>query len=81
MRILVEPSDYRTHNIGDLSLLMVAVSRLGTVCPEATIEVFSDEPEKLRAFCPQVTPLPTAGRELWLRDEFLPARQQSLQAR
>ena len=78
MRILVEPSDYRTHNIGDLSLLMVAVSRLGTVFPEATIEVFSDEPEKLRAFCPQVTPLPTAGRELWLRDEFLPARVNAL---
>jgi polysaccharide pyruvyl transferase WcaK-like protein len=74
MRILVEPSDYDLHNLGDIAMLRVAVSRLAAYFPNAAIQVLSDDPDALRAFCPQATPLESTGRQQWLDNDFLPER-------
>ena len=74
VRILVEPSDYRLHNMGDRSMLLVAVSRLADMWPQTEVQVFSEQPDELRALSPDAVPIPVTGRELWLRDDFLPGR-------
>jgi colanic acid/amylovoran biosynthesis protein len=74
MRILVEPSDYVLRNVGDMAMLRTAVSRLATYWPNATIQVLSDEPDALLAFCPEATPLASTGRRRWLTNEFIPGR-------
>jgi polysaccharide pyruvyl transferase WcaK-like protein len=67
VRVLVEPSDYVLRNAGDMAMLRTAVSRLAKKWPNALIQVLSDEPHVLQAFCPEVTSLPSAGRQYWLR--------------
>ena len=74
MRILVEPSDYVLHNLGDAAMLRVAVFRLAAYFRNATIQVLSDDPDALRVFCPPATPLESRGRERWLDNDFLPWR-------
>ena len=74
MRILVEPSDYLLHNLGDIAMLRAAVSRLAAYFPNAAIQVLSDDPDALRGFCPEATPLETTGRQQWLDNDFLPER-------
>jgi colanic acid/amylovoran biosynthesis protein len=71
MRILVEPSDYVLRNAGDMAMLHTAVTRLGTLWPEADIQVFSDAPDLLPAYCPNSRPLTSAGRAAWLSGGFL----------
>jgi len=67
VRILVEPSDYVLRNAGDMAMLRTAVLRLVQKWPGALIQVLSDQPDDLAAFCPEVTPLLSAGRQQWLR--------------
>ena len=67
VRVLVEPSDYVLRNAGDMAMLRTAVSRLIQKWPEALIQVLSDEPDALQAFCPEATPLRSAGRRYWLQ--------------
>ena len=74
MRLLIEPSDYVLHNVGDMAMLRVAVSRLAAMWPNALIQVLSDEPARLQTFCPEAAPLRSAGREQWLANGFLPIR-------
>lgn len=74
MRILVEPSDYVLHNLGDIAMLRAGVLRLAAYFPNAAIEVLSDDPDALRTFCPQATPLESTGRQQWLDNDFLPER-------
>jgi hypothetical protein len=74
MRILVEPSDYVLHNLGDAAMLRVAVLGLAAYFKNATIQVLSDDPDALRVFCPLATPLESRGREQWLNNNFLPGR-------
>jgi colanic acid/amylovoran biosynthesis protein len=74
VRVLVEPSDYVLRNVGDMAMLRTAVSRLTEKWPNALIQVLIDEPHELRAFCPEVTPLPSAGRQYWLRMVRVPER-------
>src|SRR6516162_173095 len=74
VRILVEPSDYVLRNAGDMAMLRTAVSRLAQKWPNALIQVLSDVPDALEAFCPEVTPLLSAGRQDWLRMVRVPER-------
>src|SRR4051794_6870813 len=69
MRILVEPSDYTFRNLGDLTLLRAAVSRLAGLWPNAAIKVMTDVPDELRAFCPEARPVLSVGRRHWLENE------------
>jgi polysaccharide pyruvyl transferase WcaK-like protein len=74
VRVLVEPSDYVLRNAGDMAMLRTAVSRLAQKWPNALIQVLSDEPHVLQAFCPGVTPLLSAGRKYWLQMARMPER-------
>ena len=47
VRILVEPSDYVLRNAGDMAMLHVAVTRLSSLWPAASIQVLSDTPDLL----------------------------------
>jgi polysaccharide pyruvyl transferase WcaK-like protein len=72
LRILVEPSDYILRNVGDMAMMQVAIERLAALWPEAIIQVLTDDPERLNDLCPRALPLSSAGRRLWLADNFLP---------
>jgi polysaccharide pyruvyl transferase WcaK-like protein len=55
-------------NMGDVSMLQVAVTRLKRLWPSAIIEVLTESPENLAKYCPGTTPLLRAGRDLWIGD-------------
>jgi hypothetical protein len=61
MRLLVEPGDYVLRNFGDVAMLQVAISRLTTLWPNASIQVFTAEPGRLVEFCPTAVPLLAPG--------------------
>lgn len=57
MRVLVEPSDYVLRNAGDMAMMYVTISRLAALWPDASIDVFTADPNLLAAFCPAAIPL------------------------
>ncbi|ACB51445.1 unknown [Crocosphaera subtropica ATCC 51142] len=57
MKILIENSGYPMTNMGDISMLQVAVSRLQSLWNNAVISVLTDRPDLLNKFCPGVRPL------------------------
>lgn len=68
MKIVVEQSHYSLVNMGDLSMLQVAISRLSNLWPNASIKVFTyaDAQYLLQKYCPEALPLNPSGLELWL---------------
>ena len=72
IRILVEPSDYVLRNLGDMAMMEVAAARLVALWPDAEIRILSDRPPDLPHYGPNVTPLDSLGRALWLRTSLLP---------
>jgi colanic acid/amylovoran biosynthesis protein len=58
-------------NMGDVSMLQVAVTRLRTLFPKASIVVLTDSAENLARFCPEARPLDNLGRTLWLANGVL----------
>ena len=70
MRIVVDtalntgPIEY--SNLGDVAMLQVGVKRLQRMWPSARIEVLTESPANLALFCPDATPLPRIGRDLWV---------------
>lgn len=58
------------QNMGDVSMLQVAVSRLLKMWPSASIEVLTESSENLAKYCPGAKPLKRAGRNLWIGDGF-----------
>lgn len=69
MRILIENSGYEMRNFGDIAMLQVAIFRLKEEFPDAELHVFTTQPGRLKMFCPDVIPVPSAitinGRALW----------------
>lgn len=61
-------------NVGDISMLQVAVERLHKLFPGACIEVLTDSAENLARFCPAARPLDNRGRMLWLANGVLLGR-------
>ncbi len=74
MRIIVEtalnPGKAEYGNMGDISMLQVAVIRLQKLWPSANIEVFTESPENLAKYCPGTIPLARSGRDLWIGDRY-----------
>jgi colanic acid/amylovoran biosynthesis protein len=72
MRILVETAlnvgvaEYL--NMGDVAMLQVAVTRLKSLWPSASIEVLTESPENLARYCPGAKPILRVGRDLWIGD-------------
>src|ERR1700722_8098679 len=52
-------------NMGDISMLQVAVARLQRLFPETNIDVLTDSAENLARFCPGARPLDNRGRAIW----------------
>ncbi len=63
MRILIEPGGYRCCNMGDLSMLLVALDRLWERWPDAEIVTFSGAPDRLRRHSQRVVPWSLRDRE------------------
>ncbi len=59
------------QNVGDVSMLQVAVSRLRRIWPSASLEVLTGCPANLALFCPDAKPVPRAGRDLWIGDNAI----------
>ena len=57
--------------MGDVAMLQVAVSRLGELLPEASIQVFTEDPAALARHCPDVEAVPNDGRVMWSQDDAL----------
>ena len=78
MRIVVDTglnrgsADYQ--NMGDVAMLQVAVARLLSLWPSATIEVLTESPSDLARFCPGARPLPRLGRDTWVENRILLGR-------
>lgn len=72
-------SEYR--NVGDVSMLQVAVERLHKLFPKACIEVLTDSAENLARFCPAARPLDNRGRALWFANGVLLGRYTNLTPR
>jgi hypothetical protein len=61
LTIVVEPSDYILRNAGDMAMMQVALTRLARRWPGAEIVVFSDVPDRLPPFAPNVTAVDARG--------------------
>jgi colanic acid/amylovoran biosynthesis protein len=61
-------------NMGDISMLQVAVDRLHKLLPTACIEVLTDSADSLARYCPAAKPLDNRGRALWFADGVLLGR-------
>lgn len=62
MKILVDNSAYHLANLGDLAMLQVAVKRLQTLWPHATINVITESAYLLRLYCPEAQAIVVDGR-------------------
>lgn len=71
MRILVDSCSYNCQNVGDLSMLTVAVSRLRELWPAATIAVITNAPTLVVRHCGEVRTVPVRGRRLLLQEHLL----------
>jgi polysaccharide pyruvyl transferase WcaK-like protein len=54
LRILVDHSGYALLNIGDIAMLQACVRRLKALWPDAVIHVFTESPDQLQRYCPEV---------------------------
>lgn len=71
MQILLDNGAYEFGNLGDVTMLMVAVRRLRELWPTAEVDVLIDRPDELRRVCPEATPLRVDGRNLWFQERNL----------
>ena len=68
-------------NMGDVSMLQVAVERLHKLFPKARMEVLTDSAESLARFCPAARPLDNRGKALWFANGVLLGRYTDLAPR
>lgn len=68
-------------NMGDVSMLQIAVERLHKLFPNTCIEVLTDSAESLARFCPAAKPLDNRGKALWFADGVLLGRYTDLAPR
>src|SRR5262245_24968214 len=66
MLIFIEPSDYALRNSGDTAMLEVAIRRLSSLFPDASIDVLSDVPRSFPRWAPHVEPFAAAGRHAYV---------------
>ena len=66
LRVLVEPSGFDLSNAGDCAMMQVALVRMRNMWPDATIQVLTDDPERLTEYCPGIEPMAASGRHAWV---------------
>jgi polysaccharide pyruvyl transferase WcaK-like protein len=67
-RVVIDPGSHAVLNLGDISMLQVAVERLRAAWPEARIGVLTTDAERLALHCPGAQAVPAAGRYAWMAD-------------
>lgn len=65
-KILIDNSGYELRNMGDVSMLVVAVQRICKWYPDADIHIFTVEVDRLKQFIPNVKPITLEGRRTWV---------------
>ena len=71
MNILIDSCSYNCQNVGDLAMLMVAVSRLRELWPAASIRVITNAPDRIARHCGNVDTVPVRGRQQLLDERLL----------
>ena len=75
MQVVVDTGDYLLENMGDISMLQVAVNRLNDLWPDAVIQIITEDPVRLLMnYCPGAAPLLCEGRKKCLRRRHLISR-------
>lgn len=70
MKILIENGAYQLLNVGDMSMLRVAVERIKEKFPSASISVITSSANRLLERFPEVKAIPKSGRDAWLSPIF-----------
>ncbi|WP_417535537.1 polysaccharide pyruvyl transferase family protein [Methylophaga sp.] len=65
MKVLIDNSGYELKNSGDVSMLVVAISRINNLLNNPEITVFTVNPSRLKELFPNVKPLGIVGRHQW----------------
>ncbi len=73
------PEEY--GNMGDISMLQVAIDRLHHLFPETSLEVLTDSADNLARVCPMAKPVDNRGRALWFADGVMLGRVAGLAPR
>lgn len=71
MQILVDNGAYEFGNVGDVTMLMVAMRRLREMWPDARVNVLTANPDELQRLCPDAMALSVDGRNLWFQERNL----------
>ena len=71
VKILIDSCSYNCQNVGDLAMLIVAVSRLRELWPSASIRVITNAPDLIARHCGDVDTVPVRGRQLLLDERLL----------
>lgn len=66
MKILIDNGCHDLRNMGDVAMLQVAVTRLKQMWPEAEVQVITEDPHRLKKYCPDAHAVSAHGRNLWL---------------
>lgn len=71
IHILIDSGSYHALNLGDVAMMQAAISRLRELWPGASIAAVTNSPSALASHCPDVTPVPQAGRIAFRSDRWL----------
>jgi colanic acid/amylovoran biosynthesis protein len=71
MRVLVDTVSDAQRNIGNVALLQIAIERLGTFWPQASLEVITASPYLLKLYCPKACPVSPNNQYDWTKDSTL----------
>jgi colanic acid/amylovoran biosynthesis protein len=74
MQILIDPGIYNCLNMGGVAMFQVAVARLRSFWPGASIAALTDDPVALARYCPGVRAVPHMHLGECLRDSYLLGR-------
>src|SRR6266536_2368534 len=72
-RVVILPGTYHGWNMGDIAMLVVAITRLKTVWPKSEITVLAYEMEPFRRLCPGVELFSLQHRDAWLASGVRPS--------
>jgi colanic acid/amylovoran biosynthesis protein len=71
VNILIDSCSYNCQNVGDLAMLIVAVSRLRELWPDASIRIITNAPDRITRHCGDVQTVPVRGRQQLLEERLL----------
>ena len=70
MRILVANIFHVVGNLGDISMLEVAIDRLKEIYPSVKFDIMTSDNEGLYRYFPEANPVPSFGFDGWFRSKI-----------